>query len=209
MYDRQTESLWSHISGDALTGEMKGTKLELVPVVHTEWGLWKELHPDTLVMKGPRGFYSYDPYEGYYRSGQTGVIGESVRDKRLHPKEYVIGLRIDDKTKAYPFSLLSQEVVVNDTFQDVPLVVAFDSSSAAGVVLDRRLDGLTLTFDGINDSSGMGPVLVDKETGSRWLALTGEAIDGDLKGKVLRQVETTHAFWFGWKDHFPDTEVFN
>ena len=226
MYDHQTGSLWSHVTGDAIVGDMRGAKLELVPVMHIEWGVWKELHPDTLVLRGPYGFYSSDPYEGYYSSVQIGarhsdehrigilegtipeVIGESLSDARLHPKEYVIGLRIDGKTKAYPFSVLSREVVVNDSFQNVPIVVAFDSDSAAGIVLDRRLNNLTLTFDAVDDTSSIGPVLVDKETGSRWLALSGEAIDGDLKGKVLRQVETTHAFWFGWKGHYPDTEVY-
>ena len=208
MYDHQTESLWSHITGDAVTGEMKGTKLELVPVMHLEWGVWKDLHPDTLIMVGPDGFYPYDPSEGYYRSARLGSIGESIRDNRLYPKEYIIGLKINDKTKAYPFSVLSRKSVVNDTFENIPLVVAFDPEGAAGAVLDRRLDGLTLTFEEADDSSGMGPVIIDKETGSRWLAFTGEAIEGDLKGKTLKQVEMTYAFWFGWKDHFPDTEVF-
>ena len=209
MYDRQTGSLWSHITGEAVSGEMLGTKLELVPAMHTEWGLWKELYPDTLVMRGPRGLYRYDPYEGYYRSGQTGVIGQAIKDNRLHPKEFVIGLRIEDKTKAYPFSILSRKSVVNDTFENIPLVVAFDSEGAAGAVLDRRLDGLTLTFEEADGPSGRGPLLIDKETGSRWLAFTGEAIDGQSKGKTLKQIGTTYAFWFGWKDHYPDTEVFN
>jgi len=208
MYDHQTESLWSHITGDAVTGAMKGTKLELVPAVHVEWGTWKELHPDTLVLKGPLGSYPYDPYEGYYGSRDAGVLGESLRDRRLHPKEYIIGLRINGKAKAFPFSILSSRSVINDTFQGVPVVVAFDAESASGIVLDRRLEGQVLTFEKVDGSSDKEPMIVDRETGSRWSAFTGVAVDGKLKGKILKQLETTYAFWFGWKDYYPDTEVF-
>ena len=50
MYDYQTDSLWSHFTGDAIKGDYLGTRLELVPSTHTTWGRWKELHPDTLAL---------------------------------------------------------------------------------------------------------------------------------------------------------------
>ena len=208
IYDHQTKSLWSHVTGDAVTGEMRGTKLDLVPVMHLEWGVWKELHPDTLVMVGPYGRYPNDPAEDYYVSPNAGILGETISDRRLLPKELIIGLKINDKTKAYPFSILSRRNVVNDTFQDVPIVIAFDSERVSGVVLDRLLGERALTFAKADGSSDKGPIIIDKETGSRWLAFSGEAISGKLKGEFLKQIETTYAFWFGWKDHYPDTEVF-
>jgi len=62
--------IWSHVDGEAVTGPLRGTKLQMLPATRTDWGTWKRLHPDTLVLdprKSPhRRDYSIDPYEGYY-----------------------------------------------------------------------------------------------------------------------------------------------
>ena len=39
LYDRETESLWSQISRQAISGPMKGRKLKSVPVMHTQLGV--------------------------------------------------------------------------------------------------------------------------------------------------------------------------
>ena len=38
MYDRETESSWSHILGEAMDGKMKGATLDHVP--SDRWTLW-------------------------------------------------------------------------------------------------------------------------------------------------------------------------
>ncbi len=50
MYDRQTDSLWSQLLGEAVQGEMVGTKLEFLPAWMTTWEEWKALHPNTLAL---------------------------------------------------------------------------------------------------------------------------------------------------------------
>lgn len=48
-----------------------------------------------------------------------------------------------------------------------------------------------------------GDVIVrDRETGSTWSGLSGEAIDGPLAGRRLQQLPTFYAFWFSWTDFF-------
>ena len=37
MYDRQTESYWSQLIGEAISGEMIGTRLEFLPSWMTTW----------------------------------------------------------------------------------------------------------------------------------------------------------------------------
>ncbi|TVQ84292.1 MAG: DUF3179 domain-containing protein [Chromatiaceae bacterium] len=37
LYDRETESLWSQLSWQAISGPMAGTRLRPVPVVQTRW----------------------------------------------------------------------------------------------------------------------------------------------------------------------------
>lgn len=51
MYDRQTESLWSHLTGRCIWGPLKGEQLEMVTSVpKIKWQDWKGLHPTTKVL---------------------------------------------------------------------------------------------------------------------------------------------------------------
>lgn len=52
MYDRQTESLWSHFTGQAIAGELAGSRLEAIPHVDTFWFAWGVFRPDTSVVSG-------------------------------------------------------------------------------------------------------------------------------------------------------------
>ncbi|GAB4530494.1 MAG: hypothetical protein Kow0063_08670 [Anaerolineae bacterium] len=205
MYDHQTRSLWSHILGQAIAGDFKGTQLELIAALQTDWASWKERHPETQVINP--GLFGRDGYTGYYRRPDAGVLGRSTRpDMDLGPKEFVIGVRLGGEVKAYPFRLLSQQPAVNDTVAGIPLVVFFDKGSAAGAVFSRELDdGRLLTFE----PGQTLEVAVDTETGSEWDIFTGTATSGPLQGTRLTQIPITYAFWFGWADYHPDGEVYS
>jgi Protein of unknown function (DUF3179) len=169
-------------------------------------------HPQTLVLdplRSPhRRDYSVDPYEGYYYSHDTGVITTRRQDERLNPKAFVIGVRLDGAIKAYPLAHLSQEPVVNDTVANTPLVVVFRERNATGLVFNRRVEGRALTF--VPAVSGVGEPLAmrDEQTGSMWSGVDGVALEGRLKGKRLEQIPATYAFWFAWKDYYPETAVY-
>ncbi len=206
MYDRESESLWSQILGESISGDFLGAKLEFLPSLHTTWKAWKELHPDTLALK--KGFRSdRDPYASYYQSSATGIIGETTVDKRLLAKEFVAGVELPDgSAMAYPFRFLSLEPVINDTIGENEILVVFDSVSATGVVFDRSVGDMSLTFKQLSSDPF---TMKDNETGSTWNALTGTATDGPLAGETLKRIKSTAAFWFGWKDIHPDTGIYD
>ena len=202
MYDRQTESLWPQLLGKAVEGPLAGAELEYLPSRLTTWSDWKERHPETVALvKGYSG--NRDPYASYYRSKAAGVIGESVFDDRVATKEFVIGVVHGEVAKAYPYSALNEQPVVNDELGGRPLLVVFDVDSGSGAVFDRRVDGQILEFEG-----GQRLELTDVGSGSRWDGLAGRAIAGPMEGTQLKPVRSTAAFWFGWKDIYPGTEVF-
>jgi hypothetical protein len=207
MYDHQTRTLWSQILGEAVQGAMKGTKLKFVPVTHTEWALWRDLHPDTLVLdKGGR--YSSDRYDSYYRRRAKGVLGESREDGRVQGKALVLGLEIGELAKAYPFDSLVETPVLNDSFAGEEVVVFMETNTETALAYARRVDGRSLTFSLSSEASGAQSVLVDSETGSLWRAITGQAFEGPLKGKRLERVASHLSFWFAWKDWNPHTELY-
>jgi hypothetical protein len=202
MYDRETESLWSQLLGESVSGEMQGTSLEFLPTWHTTWAEWKEKHPETLALrKGSRG--GRDPYSGYYASGAAGVIGETIIDNRLAGKEFVIGVALDDTAIAYPFRVLNDEPIVNDTVGGHDVLVVFDQENGGGIVYDRQVEGQELTFEPAAEGQ-----LVDSETGSLWDSFNGRALESPLAGQSLSRIKSTVIFWFGWKDFYSDTLIY-
>lgn len=110
LYDKETESLWSQLREEAVTGSLTGTKLTPLPSVTTTWGRWRELHPKTLVLSPQTGYsrpYGRNPYEAYEASDEL-MFPPSRLDRRLPPKEKVIGIRLGGEEIALPFSGLAR-----------------------------------------------------------------------------------------------------
>ncbi|MFQ5671516.1 MAG: DUF3179 domain-containing protein [Nitrospinales bacterium] len=140
LYDHQTESLWSQIKSQAVTGKMTDTRLVLLPSSYTTWGAWRKKHPDSLILSTDTGYrrnYYRDPYEGYYTSPDI-MFSVNNRSNLYHPKERVVGIEIGGKTKAYPFSELAKsKPMVKDTVGGVPVNIFYDNSSQTAVIRDR------------------------------------------------------------------------
>jgi len=142
LYDRQTESLWSQIMNEAVTGPMKGKELEKVITANTTWANWKKDHPESLVLSEDTGFrrdYSRDPYPGYAQSAKLFFQVEE-EDDRYHPKETVLGLEVNGNYKAYPFSELSkvEDGILKDSFEGVDLTVEYDAQSQSAQIKDSE-----------------------------------------------------------------------
>ena len=206
MYDHQSNTLWSQFLSRGVKGPLVNQALEIVPAVQTTWGQWLNLHPDTLVLD-KRGSYQSDTYEGYYRGGSAGILGEANKDKRLPRKELVMGMVVSGQAKAYPFGLISEQTVINDHFAGEEVVVTFEPISESGAAFDRRLNGRTLTFEPAGEREGVA-LMRDLETGSLWQVLTGQAVDGPLFGQRLERLPSHYSFWFAWSDFHPKTDLY-
>ncbi|MEJ2152433.1 MAG: DUF3179 domain-containing protein [Gemmatimonadota bacterium] len=108
MYDRQTESLWSQIEREAVTGPLRGERLELEPLVHTTWAHWREQNANGLVLSrdtGHRRNYESDPYLSYASSQRT-MFPVNHRDDRLQAKSVVLGITQGESAAAFPLKRL-------------------------------------------------------------------------------------------------------
>jgi len=132
LYDRQTNSLWSQLMGQAISGPMKGQRLAMLPVTHTTWGDWRNSHATTRALStetGHRRAYDQDPYAGYDVSTEI-MFPLAFRSAGLHPKERVLGVQIGTQTKAYPFVELGKTSgVITDTWANTTLTIRFDQAT--------------------------------------------------------------------------------
>ncbi|GAB4466849.1 MAG: hypothetical protein OHK0044_07130 [Burkholderiaceae bacterium] len=145
LYDRGTESLWSQLRQQAVTGRLKGARLNVLPLEHTTWADWQARHPTTLVLSTDTGFardYWHDPYAGYDRV-QRLLFSVEHRDERLAAKEWVLGIAIGDARKAYPFSVLSRIArerahELRDTVGGQVIYVRYDPQHRSAQALDAQ-----------------------------------------------------------------------
>lgn len=110
MYDRVTGSLWSQLMAQAVSGPLKGVRLQQLPLAHTSWQEWTERHPETRVLSNRTGYsrnYRVDPYPSYGRNRKL-YFPVSHSNDQYGRKEIVMGLEIDGRFKAYPFEELEK-----------------------------------------------------------------------------------------------------
>ncbi|MGQ0509628.1 MAG: DUF3179 domain-containing protein [Betaproteobacteria bacterium] len=155
MYDRQTNTLWNHLTGEPVIGELaeSGIRLERLPVVVTSWGEWRRLHPATTVLDPETGHLrAYTPgaaYGRYFASTRT-MFPVWQRSKLLHDKARVFTLVLDGQPKAYALEALNRlGGVLNDRFAGRDLVihyrdavgrVALPASWGGGAANDLKLE---------------------------------------------------------------------
>ncbi len=130
MYDRETDSLWSQLMVQAVTGPMKGTRLQQLPLSHTSWQEWAKRHPQTRVLSNKTRYsrnYRVDPYPNYGRNGGL-YFPVSHSSNRYRRKEIVMGLEINSRFKAYPFVELTKGASrFDDAFAGETFSVEFDA----------------------------------------------------------------------------------
>lgn len=206
MYDHQTETLWSGVTGAALKGKLKGKQLEILAAQpKVRWDRWKATYPDSKVLT-LYGFQDLDEdnYADYHMGPMTGIVPVKHRDDRLHPKALVIAIRVGEAARAYPLGVFQETKILTDQVAGKDLVVYRDPASEASAVFERVVEGQTLNFK----PGETWTTLEDTVTGSTWNVVTGKAISGPLKGKTLQPVPHYQIYWFGFVDFFPEATLF-
>jgi len=143
LYDRKTESLWSQIMQQAISGFYKGKKLDAIPLNHTTWKKWKETYPATLVLSVNTGFerdYGRNPYHAYNTSKQLYFPVSHTAPDTFHPKERVLGLKVGETVKAYPFVELNKngKKEVIDKIDKTTYTIHWDIKNQSGKIFDYQ-----------------------------------------------------------------------
>ena len=219
MYDRATESLWTHYDGRAVVGVLTGTQLESVPSPLLSWGDFRANHPTGQILDwtqtGHNRDYGRNPYYGYDDPSTQPFLFRGTVDERAVAKQRVVGVAVDGAAAAFVLEAVSGGVAMatNTTVGERPVVILWKAGQSSALDTVDQVNGKDVGSVGVFDPTVEGEVLtffaegdsfVDEQTSSVW-SITGEAVDGPLAGSQLQRLDHLDTFWFAWATYQPDT----
>ncbi|MGB9357277.1 MAG: DUF3179 domain-containing protein [Acidimicrobiia bacterium] len=221
MYDRLTESLWTHFDGQAIVGVLAGDRLEPIASPLMSWEEFVEAYPTGKVLDWTQtGFerdYGRNPYEGYDNPDTDPFLFRGVVDDRERAKQRVVGISIDGASVAYSMEEVAsgERSVTMTTVGDRDLVILWQSGQSSALD-DSQIGGgddvgsVGVFVPVVNDApvtlTVAGDEFVDEETGSTW-NVAGIATKGPLAGSRLDRVQHLDTFWFAWSTYRPGTTL--
>jgi Protein of unknown function (DUF3179) len=194
--DATTHSWWRQVTGEAIAGKLTGEALPEVESNQLTIGKLFALYPNALVMQpDPGSTWAYDSLgrfeRGKSRNGLTRRDSISWKDK-----SWVVGIKIGSESKAYDWTMLKQQRVINDKLDGKPIVLVLSDDEQSFSAFERPADS--------------EPFTVHKDT----LIANGQAYDfsgRDLTSthSRLKGVKAYQEFWHSWKTFHPETKQYN
>lgn len=130
-------------------------------------------------------------------------------DSWLEADDLVFGINFQGTTRAYPQKIMDWHEIVNDNFEDVPVAVTFCPLCGSAVAFERFVDGQVAEFgvSGLLHNSDL--IMYDRNEGSLWQQITGEAVVGPAarRDERLKLVPIITVPWSQWMDQHPSTQV--
>ena len=202
MQDTRTGSYWSHITGEALLGDLKGKKLAVIPVVQPSWAEWRSDHPDTYLLKKSKTVSS-SAYEDYFKDpDRAGLFRANWLMERMPAKEIVHGISIGPHALAIVENRLQSGKIVQSKVGEEEILIIRNQDGGVKAY-HTHIEDQILSFDITTDNF----LISDQESASLWDLRTGACIDGKFSGRKLAEIQVLDAFWFAWSSFYPNTQV--
>ena len=161
--------------------------------------------------------YGSNPYVGYDNINSSPFLYSGpITPGAMPPMARVLTLDLNGEAVAFPYEILAEIGVANETVGGEPVAVFWQPGVASpldattvgagqdvgtAVAFARVLDGNEISFSFANGA------ITDDQTNSTW-DIFGRATHGPLAGSQLEPVVSINHFWFSWAAFKPETRVY-
>ena len=148
MYDVETQSWWQQALGEAVVGDLTGTKLRALPTWMESWSEFRARNPEGLVMDKPRfnRDYGRNPYRGYDSLQQPFLYNGELPPHGIPALARVV--RVGDR--AWPLTRLSEA----GELQEAGLVFSWAGGQASALDASRISRGRDVGAIRVRDGQG-------------------------------------------------------
>ncbi len=210
-YDRRTNSYWSQMRNDCVSGDLISNKADLVHLVEVPWSTWSEMFPDVQVVSKSNGYsrdYGSYPYGDYKTNQDRLLFPLSPDDVRLPRKERVLGVVVNNQAKVYQFGHFASQTynTLQDQFQGQEIVILGSQEKNVLVAYNRRMpDGTLLEFSPINDEDPI--TLMQDQEGNKY-NIFGRIVEGPRMGQRLGTLDSYIGYWLSWGAFYQNAMIY-
>jgi hypothetical protein len=198
-------TIYSCLTGVAVDGPRKGSRLTPEPTVLSDWGFWQKRYPASVA------YFMYDkfkPVELPATPSADSLKSRVPADRRLPADTMVMGVWDGAKASAYPLDAVAKAAVIHDVSEGKPRVIFWYAPTQTAVAFHQPWGTSGIKGDAgwifkIDPKSADAP-FVDERTGRHW-DITGRASDG---GPRLIWMDCVEVKWFAWAGEHPQTSIF-
>jgi hypothetical protein len=195
LYDRETDSIWHHQTGWAMSGELRGESLQRFPTTQSTFAAWVQAHPRTRVLPKP--------------TEHPGRLDVDVYDGRNAGLEFGLGVDLPGGYRLYPFhAVAAAGGIVHDEADGISIVIALAPAARAAVAYDRTVDGETVELR-LERGSERGALLRDVRGERAWEFLSGRPMAGSGAERSLRALLSSPWEADAWQRQHPSGSVWS
>jgi len=196
--DSKTQTWWRQETGEAVKGKLKGRILKDILMQQMSLENWLAMHPNSQILQfDPKYQEKYD----FFRSLMNYEASFPAWFRQETPP-LVIGLQIDEHSRAYDWASLQKARMVMDAIGDKYLLLLSSKDGTSPFAYYRNVDGKVLEFKMNEDE------LTDINTQSTW-NLFGLCTAGQLKGTQLPKIQIYQQFIRAWISFHKDTTFYD
>ena len=206
MRDEETGSWWQQVTGEAIHGTFKGKKLNAVFNDEVSFAVWKREHPNGRILRpDDRVAKNYEAANWEEEYAKFPVVTPKNPQDIFPPRTLMVGITINNKSKAYPVEEIQKSKLILDVIGTTPIFLVIGEDKKSVRAFERTVDEHALEFLVKTDSEQLQ--IVDAETATVW-DFSGKGVSGILAGRQLKPVLVLKDYWFDWKIYHPDSLVF-
>ncbi len=202
--DATTKTWWQQATGEAIVGDLKGSRLDEIHADQSSLGMWVSKHPNTLILQPDTTFNKRYKSLDKFDDGTTPDDLEKRDSSSWKEKSWVIGIDQNNSARAYDWNMLVEKRVIEDVVGELPVIITLENDTASFNVLSRKVRSEVLSF---KPQPAFNNLMNDTNTNSTW-TYSGLCIDGVMKGSRLNKVRASQEFWHSWRTFHVGTTKF-
>lgn len=194
--DSESGSWWQQATGEAITGELKGKKLDEMESIQLTAGAFFKAYPEGKIMAPDPNFLSKYDSLGKYEKGKSESKLTGTDPFSWNEKSWVIGVDLKNGAKAYDWNELKETESIRDRVGDQDILILLNEDTQSFVAFEIPADtdahiwtGNTLYLD------------------SAAYSFTGKALESNHSD--LKRLKAYQEFWHSWRTFRPETERSN
>lgn len=198
--DATTKSWWRQATGEAVTGPLRGQKLNEIPSRQMTLEAWLNQHPNSGILQPDKKFQAEYNHLSNYDKGILNSHLEKRDSSSWKSKSWVVGISYKGVSKAYDWNRLLNDRLIEDSLPGLPVLLFIEKDNETFHVFNRSYQGTVYSFRWDEKLDH----LVDKSTNSIW-TLNGNCTEGSNRGMSLERIQAYQEFWHSWKEFHPTT----